>query len=64
VLVAAQVALSLILLITAGLLIRTFASIAGRDLGFDREAVLVTQLDLRTRSRPTKAPPDARRIGA
>ena len=50
VLVAGQVALSFILLITAGLLIRTFASIAGRDLGFDREAVLVTQLDLRTTS--------------
>ena len=50
VLVAAQVALSLVLVITAGLLIRTFASIAGRDLGFDREAVLVTQLDLRTTS--------------
>jgi putative ABC transport system permease protein len=46
-LVAAQVALSLLLLITAGLLIRTFASILNRDLGFDREAVLVTQLDLR-----------------
>jgi putative ABC transport system permease protein len=50
VLVAAQVALSLVLVVTAGLLIRTFASIAGRDLGFDREAVLVTQLDLRNTS--------------
>ena len=50
VLVAAQVALSLVLVITAGLLIRTFTSIVGRDLGFDREAVLVTQLDVRSTS--------------
>jgi len=50
VLVTVQIALSLVLVITAGLMLRTFASVANRDLGFDREAVLVSQLDLRKAS--------------
>lgn len=50
VLVTVQIALSLMLVITAGLMLRTFASVANRDLGFDREAVLVAQLDLRKAS--------------
>lgn len=49
-LVAVQLALSLMLVITAGLMARTFASVANRDLGFDRESVLLTQLDLRNTS--------------
>ena len=49
-LVTAQLALSLILVITAGLMLRTFAAATNHDLGFDREAVLVTQLDLRNTS--------------
>lgn len=50
VLVTVQLALSLMLVITAGLMVRTFASVASRDLGFDRESVLVAQLDLRNTS--------------
>jgi len=46
-LLTAQIALSLMLVITAGLLLRTFVTVANRDLGFDGEAVLVAQLDLR-----------------
>lgn len=49
-LVTVQLALSLMLVITAGLMVRTFASVANRDLGFDRESVLVAQLDLRNTS--------------
>jgi predicted permease len=45
-LVSAQIAISLVLIITAGLLLRTFASVADRDLGLDRQSVLVAQLDL------------------
>jgi len=46
-LVAGQVALSLVLVVTAGLFVRTFASLVTRDLGFDRDPVLVAQLDVR-----------------
>jgi predicted permease len=46
-LVAGQVALSLVLIVTAGLFVKTFASLATRDLGFDREPVIVAQLDVR-----------------
>ncbi len=45
-LVAAQVALSLVLVVVAGLFLKTFASLTTRDLGFDRDAVLLAQLDL------------------
>ena len=47
-LVVGQVAVSLILVVTAGLFARTFASLMTRELGFDRDAVLIAQLDLRT----------------
>ena len=50
ILVSAQVALSLVLVITAGLLLSTFASMVTRDLGFDREPVLLAQIDLRNTS--------------
>jgi putative ABC transport system permease protein len=45
-LVAGQVALSLVLLVAAGLFIRTFAALAGLDVGFDRDAVLLVRLDV------------------
>jgi predicted permease len=44
-LVAAQVGLSLALLITAGLLIRSFERIVDRSLGFESERVLVVDVD-------------------
>lgn len=47
-LVVGQVAVSLVLVVAAGLFARTFSSLMARDLGFDRDAVLVAQLDLRT----------------
>ena len=47
-LVVGQVAVSLVLVVTAGLFARTFSSLMTRDLGFDRDAVLIAQLDLRT----------------
>jgi predicted permease len=43
-LVVAQVALSLVLLVAAGLFIRTFASLARLNLGFDSRAVLVASV--------------------
>jgi putative ABC transport system permease protein len=46
ILVVVQVALSLLLVIAAGLFIRTFSSLAHVDLGFDRERVLVTSINL------------------
>jgi predicted permease len=45
-LVAAQVALSLVLVVTAGLFVRTFSTLVTRDVGFDRDPVLIAQLDL------------------
>jgi predicted permease len=46
-LVVAQIALSLALLITAGLFIRTLGKTAEADLGFDRTHVLLASVDLR-----------------
>lgn len=46
--VVGQVAVSLVLVVTAVLFARTFSSLMTRDLGFDRDAVLIAQLDLRT----------------
>ena len=40
-LVSLQVALSLVLVVGAGLFIRSFAALAGRDLGFEPERILV-----------------------
>ncbi len=45
-LVAGQVALCLVLVVGAGLLIRTFATLATLDLGFDRDRVLLARLDV------------------
>ncbi|MGH9143447.1 MAG: ADOP family duplicated permease [Vicinamibacterales bacterium] len=44
-LVVAQIALSLVLVVAAGLFIRTFASLATRPLGFDRDRVLVASVN-------------------
>ena len=57
-LVGAQVALSLVLIITAGLFVRTFATLANLHLGFDRDRVLVVSIDTPPGE---EAPPD--RIG-
>ncbi|HEY6270480.1 MAG TPA: ABC transporter permease [Terriglobales bacterium] len=52
--VASQVALSLVLLVAAGLLLRSFAKLATLDIGFDRSNVLLVSTDLKT----AKVPPD------
>lgn len=44
-LVMVQVALSLILLIGAGLFVRTFAALSNRDLGLDRGGILVVDIN-------------------
>jgi putative ABC transport system permease protein len=44
-LVAGQVALSLVLVVAAGLFIRTFTTLAALNLGFEREGVLLVRLD-------------------
>ena len=55
-LVVTQVALSLILVVGAGVFVRTFASLAGRDLGFQSESVLVTNVN----ASRSNVPPEAR----
>jgi putative ABC transport system permease protein len=45
-LVAGQVALSLVIVVASGLFVRTFASLATLDLGFDRDPVLLVRLDV------------------
>jgi putative ABC transport system permease protein len=52
--VASQVALSLILLVAAGLLLRSFVKLATLDIGFDRNNVLLVDVDLKT----AKVPPE------
>jgi putative ABC transport system permease protein len=44
-LVVAQVALSLVLVVAAGLFVRTFAALATRQLGFERDRVLVVTVN-------------------
>lgn len=51
-LVVVQVALSLLLVIGAGLFVRSFAALAYRDLGFDRSRVLVAVVDARRSAIP------------
>ena len=46
-LVVVQIALSLVLVVGAGLFMRTFASLATMDLGFDRDRVMLVQLDIK-----------------
>ncbi|MFZ1013586.1 MAG: ABC transporter permease, partial [Terracidiphilus sp.] len=54
--VASQVAFSLVLLVAAGLLLRSFAKLATLDPGFDRNNVLIVYADLW----PAKIPRDQR----
>ena len=62
-LVVVQVALSLILVVAAGLFVRTFASLAHRDLGFDRAAVLVAGINAqRAQLEPDQRPELFRRL--
>jgi predicted permease len=51
-LVASQVALSLVLLVAAGLLLRTFRNLASVDMGFDADRVLLVNVDLFTAGMP------------
>lgn len=46
--VASQVALSLVLLVTAGLFLRSFVKLATLDIGFDRNNVLLVNANLKT----------------
>jgi len=48
-LIAAQVALSLVLLIGAGLLVRSLQSLQTRDTGLDRDRLLIAQLNIAAR---------------
>jgi predicted permease len=57
VLVAGQVALSLVLIVGAGLFMRTFASLATLDLGFDRDPLLIVQVN----AQKSHLAPDRRR---
>lgn len=47
-LVVVQVALSLVLIVAAGLFVRTFTTLVNRDLGFNREQLLVVSIDAGT----------------
>jgi putative ABC transport system permease protein len=49
---ASQVALSLVLLVTAGLLLRSFRNLATADVGFDPEHVLLVNVNLFTAKTP------------
>lgn len=51
---ASQLALSLVLLVAAGLLLRSFAKLATLDIGFDRNNILLVSTDLEV----AKVPPE------
>ncbi len=53
-LVIAQIAVSLVLVVTAGLFLRTFASVSRLPLGFVPEPLLVAELNLQTGGGPTE----------
>jgi predicted permease len=55
-LVAGQVALCLVLVVAAGLFVRTFTTLATLNVGFDRDPVLLVRLDVP----PTSAEPSQR----
>jgi predicted permease len=57
VLVIGQVALSLVLVVAAGLFVRTFATLANRDLGFNRDPVIVASVNAqRSQTAPADRP--------
>ena len=45
-LVVGQMALSLLLVVVAGLMLRSFLALSGQDTGFEREGVLLTRMDM------------------
>jgi predicted permease len=53
-LVATQVALSMVLLVAAALFVRTFTNLASRPIGFDRNGVLLVNLDMRGGPEPAE----------
>jgi putative ABC transport system permease protein len=53
-LVVAQIAISLVLVVAAGLFLRTFASLSQLPLGFVPEPLLVVELNLQTGGGPTR----------
>jgi predicted permease len=55
-LVVVQVALSMVLLVAAGLFVRTFTSLANLNLGFDRQPILVASVNIQ----PLQLEPDMR----
>ena len=55
--VAGQVALSLVLLVAAGLLLGSFVKLATLDIGFDRNNVLLVSADLKTAKVPSDQQP-------
>lgn len=55
--VACQVALSLLLLVAAGLLLRSFVKLATLDIGFDRDNVLLVSANLSVAKVPTDQQP-------
>jgi putative ABC transport system permease protein len=63
--VAAQVALSLILLVGAGLFIRTFANLMTLDAGFDRNDVLMVETNIHNAGipEPSRAPLYSQMLG-
>jgi putative ABC transport system permease protein len=64
-LVVAQVALSLVLVVAAGLFVRTFEKLATQPRGFDTERVLVVNVNVaRTRVDPTERIPFFRRLAS
>jgi putative ABC transport system permease protein len=63
VLVVVQIALSLVLVVGAGLFIRTFSSLANLDRGFDSRSVLVTTVEMpAARIDPARRPEILRRL--
>jgi predicted permease len=63
--VATQVALSLVLVVTAGLLLRSFRNLATTDIGFDPDRVLLVNVNLFTAKIPeSNYTATYRRIGA
>ena len=56
--VASQVALSLVLLVAAGLLLRSFEKLSTLDIGFDQNNVLLVGVDLKA----ARVPPDRRLV--
>ena len=63
ILVVAQVALSLILIVAAGLFVRTFSSLANLPIGFDRDPILVASINAqRAQLDPEQRPEFFRRV--